>query len=345
MPFNRQNSTLTKAIWILAYTAVPISLTASLPALGDTGTFYERKAEGWFFYEPEPLPPEPVPEPEPEPEPKAVVIAPPTEAPPEDVAGALEATPPAPFSTVWIRENLPKYQEAALDDPTNVEKAAAVAFVKRLALDKAEQFTHTHEKMMLKYPILDESTNRSQSSFATKAMDSSAASNADRLLTKIANNTLGLFYFFEGDCPVCVAQTSPLRSLVNRYKFSIQPISLDGSHLPVKGYENFKIDQGQARVLGVVKAPAIYLVVTPDQILSLGQGGTSASDLNKSLLLQAQAAGVITDEEYQSTRTSSFNPLQLIANQRARGGSDLHDSMEGDTGYIDPELLIKGVLQ
>lgn len=342
MHFNPRKSTLTQTICLLAYTAVPVLLATAQPALADEGTFYERKAEGWFFYEPEPLPLEPPPEPEPEPEPKTVVVSPP---PTESSAEPAEPTGPAPFSTVWIRENLPKYQEAALDDPTNVEKAAAVALVKRLALDKAEQFTHTHEKMMLKYPILDESTNRSQSSFATKAMDRSAANNADKLLTKIANNTLGLFYFYEDECPVCIAQTSPLRTLVNRYRFKIQPISMDGSHLPVKGYENFKVDEGQSRVLGVVKAPAIYLVVTPDQILSLGQGGTSASDLNKSLLLQAQAAGVITDEEYQSTRTSSFNPLQLIANQRMQGGGDLQDSMEGDTGYIDPEQLIKGVLQ
>lgn len=342
MLFNARKSTLTQALWILAYTVVPASLVPAHTALADEGTFYERKAEGWFFYEPEPLPPEPPPEPEPEPEPRAVVVAPPTD---DTAPEPAQVTAPAPFSTVWIRENLPKYQEAALDDPTNVEKAAAVAFVKRLALDKAEQFTHTHEKMMLKYPILDESTNRSQSSFATKAMDGAAANNADKLLTKIANNTLGIFYFYEDNCPVCVAQTSPLRTLINRYQFKIQPISMDGSHLPVKGYENFKVDEGQSRVLGVVKAPAIYLVVTPDQILSLGQGGTSASDLNKSLLLQAQAAGVITDEEYQSTRTSSFNPLQMIANQRMRGGGDLQDSMEGDTGYIDPELLIKGVLQ
>src|SRR5690554_2562082 len=73
--------------------------------------FYERKAEGWFWYEVEP---EPVEEPEPP------VPEPLTELTPQKIEQPQTPSPtaPEPFSAAWVRENLPKYLDAAWNEPT-----------------------------------------------------------------------------------------------------------------------------------------------------------------------------------------------------------------------------------
>tara|TARA_R110000851_G_scaffold328806_2_gene500073 strand:+ start:9040 stop:10083 length:1044 start_codon:yes stop_codon:yes gene_type:complete len=321
------NALWPKRLLVAAIACAGIAVTS--PAVYAQSGFWDSQNEGWFFYEPEPVEEEP-----PEENPPQVVpveIDPPE--PPEETPEPPEE--PAYLSAVWLKDNLPRYHQAALDDPTNVQTVAVYAFLKRVALDKAEQFTKTYQQALLKYPVLDENTNRSTASFATKAMDQEADEAKFRLLREISNRSLGLFFFYEDDCEVCLEQTRPLNWVKRRGGFDVQPISLDGAPIPIKGYENFSVDEGQAEMLGLVATPAIYLVIDSQNIVSIGQGGTSAHALAEAIITQARMNGVISEEEFQSTQSSRLNPLGQSFNQLIESKS----IAPREDGFIDPDSM------
>lgn len=307
-------------------------IVAASPAVYAQSGFWDSQNEGWFFYEPEPVeePPE---------EQKPLEVHPVEIPPPEKATLEPEEAPPQPayLSARWLKENLPRYHQAALDDPTNVETVAVYAFLKRVALDKAEQFTKTYQDALLKYPVLDENTNRSTASFATKALDEEAEAAKFRLLHEIGQRTLGLFFFYEEDCEVCINQTRPLEWIKRRGGFDVQPISLDGSPMPINGYEDFSVDNGQAEMLGLVATPAIYLVVDSQTIVSIGQGGTSAHALAEAIISQARMNGVISEEEYQATQASRLNPLGDSFDQMLQAKA----IAPNDDGFIEPNAMFE----
>jgi conjugal transfer pilus assembly protein TraF len=59
------------------------------------------------------------------------------------------------------------------------------------------------------------------------------------------------------------------------YGFKIYPVSLDGLPMPNGLFGNFRLDQGQAALLGVEQTPALFLIKPPRQIVSLTQGALS----------------------------------------------------------------------
>ena len=72
-------------------------------------SFYQGKSEGWFWYQtyPDPVPPvqeKPAPPPPPPPAPEPV--------------SKVDQAPTAPFTSAWIRLELPKFRDRAMDDPT-----------------------------------------------------------------------------------------------------------------------------------------------------------------------------------------------------------------------------------
>ena len=87
-----------------------------------TPGFYERKAEGWFWYAVE-----------------AEESAPEEEERPAIPLAATQ-TPSAPFSAAWLRVNLPKYLDLAWNEPS-VENLRAFLYLQRFAIDRAEQFS------------------------------------------------------------------------------------------------------------------------------------------------------------------------------------------------------------
>ncbi|WP_304526841.1 conjugal transfer protein TraF [Halomonas sp. I5-271120] len=332
------NTRYTKTICAAAVAAVTTSLALSLassPAHAQQ-SFWDNQDEGWFFYEPDPVPEE---EPEEKPpEVKPVVIPPPDSKKPEEPP---EPEEPAYLSAQWLKENLPRYHRAALDNPTDVETVAVYAYLKRVALDKAEQFTRTYQDALLKYPVLDENTNRSTASFASKALDDAAKEASARLLRTIGERTLGLFFFYEEDCAACIDQTRPLDWVRRKSGFDVQPISLDGSPLPVTGFENYVVDEGQSDMLGIVTTPAIYLVIDSKTIVSVGQGGIAADDLAEAVIDQARMNNVISDAEFQETQNSKMNPLGQSFEQMLKAKPTQPD----ERGYIEPNdmfELIKG---
>ena len=279
--------------------ALLLAILAALPTEACAGGFFGRAAEGWWFYN------EALPEAEPEvpelpPPSTAPTPEPPKEA--EPPKAAKEPGGPAPFSAAWLRVEVPKAMERAIDDPTD-ENIRAYAYLQRLVMDKASKFGARAQRVIMADPLVDESMRRPRSSFAVQAVDFTAAQNVQATLKRIAEST-GLLFFFRGDCPYCSAQAPLIQALSRQFGFRILPVSLDGQGLPNGEFPEFKPDQGQAVTMGVEQVPAVFMMRPPDGVAAVAQGLVSLEELQQRILLAAVNAGFLSEDELRGTRAA-----------------------------------------
>lgn len=261
--------------------------------------FYERGAEGWFWYAPEPpLVPEPEPQPAPEPPPSPLSDAP-ESATPKEATVATPPPEPEPLSAAWLRANLERYQLQAIDDPSPT-KVALYLYLQRLALDKASRFTEAYQRVVQSDPYLDETTRRPVGNYAN-LLNRIAGQQRAAVLKDLAGE-VGIWFFYRSDCPYCAAQAPVLGFLSEQTGLRVQAIALDGRPLPDGRFPAFRRDTGQAARLGVVSTPALFLVRPPEGIVPLAQGLLSLSDLEQRLLLAAREAGWIDEDAYARTK-------------------------------------------
>ncbi|MCF7996203.1 MAG: conjugal transfer protein TraF [Chromatiaceae bacterium] len=304
-------------------------VASSLPASAfEVARFYERSAEGWFWYAEEPPEPE-IPESEPEPEPAPTPEPPPPLAQPSPTADpAPSATSgPAPLSAAWLRENLERYRDQAIDDPSP-NKVALYLYLQRLVLDKAERFAEATQRAVWADPLLDETTRRPLATFAANLANREAGAARDDALNLIAEQA-GLWFFYRADCPYCEAQAPLLNLLTSRYGLSVRAIALDGRPLPGGFFPSFATDAGQAKTLGVVSTPALFLVRPPDGVVPIAQGVLSLAELQERLVNAATEAGWIPEHWRERTR-ARVTDLRL-------DGTPLQDAERTD----DPDQLLE----
>jgi conjugal transfer pilus assembly protein TraF len=273
----------------------------------EEGRFYRGKEEGWFWYKD-----------------KAVVEEKkPDSNFPQPLPFSHIEPSKAVFSTAWLRENLPKVRDMAIDNPTP-ENVAAYFALQRVAMDKAERFSRTARMLPMLYPELDENIRRPIASFAAQAVDRQAAQEKQRALSEIAKKA-GIFFFFKSDCPYCQAQSPVLKMLEEKHGFKVVAISVDGAGMPGDLYQDFKIDQGQAEMLGVVQTPAMFLVRPEEEpsrrIRLLGQGALSLSELEDRILDVAVEAGWIDQKTYK--KTLPVAPLYLDPDRLLENGKEI----------------------
>jgi len=263
---------------------------APMPVCGDA-RFYDRNAEGWFWYAPDPST---VPEPDPEPPGVPLVVTEPQETAPADSPSG-----PAPLSSAWLRANLERYQQHAIDDPT-ATNVALYLYLQRIALDKASRFADAYQRVVQSDPYLDETTRRPVGNYAN-LLNRVAGRERRAVLADLAGEA-GLWFFYRSDCPYCAAQAPVLGFLSRQTGFRVQAIALDARPLPGGDFAHFLPDAGQAARLGVVSTPALFLVRPPSGIVPIAQGLLSLSDLEQRLLSAAREAGWIDEASYARTR-------------------------------------------
>lgn len=277
---------LSPKLFFLLIPALPLWALAS-----EEVRFYKRAKEGWFWYQERPIP-----------EKKQEFPSPPLPA-----VGSESG--PAPFSAAWLKKNLPRFREMAIDDP-RPENVAAYFALQRLAIDKAERFARTAELLPVLYPVLDENLRRPLATFAANISDRQAGEAMEEALVRVGQMA-GIFFFFKSDCPHCHAQADVLKTL-EKYGFHIFPISVDGLPMTTGAYSDFRIDQGQAEALGVTVTPALFLVnpeARGERIRLIGQGAMSLAEIKQRIIDVAFHAGWIDRESYE--RTLPSKPIYL----------------------------------
>jgi len=284
MPGSR-HATLRRAL-ALAAALVPVATTAAEAPLG--GRFLDRGADGWFWYEPIPAPPPPPEKTKP----------PQVEASPAPAAPVAPAGPP-PLSTAWFRLELDRFRDRAIDQPTP-ENVRAYLYLQKVMLDRADSFARVSQQVAAADPYLDAVTERPLSPFAANATSAEATARRGEVLRELAEST-GLLFVVDSGCSVCVRQADVLVSAQRQYGFALLTVSLDGAAPPGLALP-IRPDQGQAKQLGVIGTPALFLMRPPDVILPLAQGALDLDTLTGRIVDQGHRAGWVGDAAYAATR-------------------------------------------
>lgn len=208
--------------------------------------------------------------------------------------------PPEYLSAEWFRKNLEHYKDAAVDNPTE-KNVAAYYYLQRVMMDKAQRFATVAQRVVMSDPRLDENNRRPLATFASNAANQMATQANEQAMSTISKQA-GLLFFFRSDCHFCEAQAPLLTVLEQRFGFKIYPVSLDGKPMPSGFYKQFRSDTGQAKALGVMSTPALFLMKPPNEILPIAQGVVSLDDLTSRVLLSAKNAGWISDRLFSTAR-------------------------------------------
>lgn len=313
-----------------------LTLLASAPAFPDPpkqgdvpegGSYVDRKEEGWFWYE---KLPDPEPEAEPDPEPLVPATPPPPAEPPKAAVppAAAPAGPPA-FSVAWIKANLPKYLNAAIDDPTP-ENVRAYYYMQRLMMDKAERFALTAKTVVMGDPVLDESNRMPLASFASKRQEAEAGKHRDTLIAGLSEQ-IGLFFFFDDRCVACGQQAFVLNALEKLNGLKSKAISLDGSEMDPKYFAETLHDTGQAAELGVRKLPALIVVAPEAGVLeAISQGSLlSVTEIKERLMLVGKKTGLISPDD-----ADRASPVKGVGDLIVANPDDVTPAMLGDPGQL-----------
>jgi conjugal transfer pilus assembly protein TraF len=220
------------------------------------------------------------------------------------------------LSTAWFRANLDRYKDAAIDSPTpdNVERYLVL---QRLMMDRASRFTDMFQRVVASTPYLDANTERPLDSVAANATNEIAASATDALLRTLAGS-VGLVFFFRSDCAICATQVEILQAATHLYGFTVLYVSLDGKPMtdmamPAWQMPAWTANAGQAERMGITSAPALAVMRPPSQFGLLAKTVLSLPTLSERVLLQARAAGWISEDDYAATRPVKDHPLQVAA--------------------------------
>ena len=295
-----------------------VTASALLPgtARSATGTidqYFEHHGEGWFWYEIEPEPP-------PEKPPK-----PPAESPANQKAPPQTVVEPPPLSAEWLRLNLPKYLDRALDAPTP-DNVASYYYLQRVALDKSNKFSDVAQEVVTEDYALDEVSRRPLATYAVNEMNRVAGATRGAVLREIGAKA-GILFVYRSECQYCQVQAPVLKAFARLYGFTILPISLDGMPMADGSFPDYRPDTGQARELGVQQTPAMFLAQPPNRVVELAQGALSIDELTERVVMAAKQLGLIDEKAYDGTRPIQATPL----------ATDLQPSPEVAT---DPQKLI-----
>jgi len=284
--------------------AVGLGLLVASGTCAEPGRFYARKGEGWFWYR-DPPPAVPV---APVESPPPVPVPPPAPAP--AAAPASAAAPP--LSAAWLRENLDRYRDRAIDEPTP-ENVAAYFYLQRIVLDKSSTFASVAQRVVQGDPFLDEITQRPTATFGANLANKTAGAARDALLTRIGQ-LAAVWFFYRSDCPYCEAQAPLLALMGQRYGFTVLAVSLDGKALPSGFFPHFRPDSGQARALGVRATPALFLVRPEGPAFApVAQGVLSLAQLQERFVLAAVTAGWVAEDDVARTRAVTADaPAPLL---------------------------------
>lgn len=281
--------------------SVLLTVTAAGLAAGATAAYasgvewQKGPKEGWFWYVDPPKEEEVKPEPkkeDPPPPPPVTVI---------QQQKPAEPAKPVMFSSAWIREEMPKLMDRAVDNPTP-ENVAAYLYVQKLAMMKSTAFTDSAKFVVAQTPDLDENARRPFSSFGVQAVAEVAKGNRQRVLREVAG-IAGIWYFYRSDCPYCEKQGPVLEGLRNTYGYKVLPISLDGLPPPSGRFPNWVANNGQAEALSVTTTPTLVMVRPDTQdVLMISTGLTPLDEIQERILISAGGAGWISPDDYHTTK-------------------------------------------
>ncbi|ODN41348.1 conjugal transfer protein TraF [Piscirickettsia litoralis] len=300
----------------------------SLQSSKAENSFYSQQEQGWFWYKSEPKEVKP----KRKQHPKTVNN---TSLKQPTPTIKTKSSSEAPLSSAWLRKNLPKYLDAAQDNPT-LDNVKTYFYLQRIAMDKANRFSDMAQLAVVGNPNLDELSRRPTATFASQEIDKETKKRREHILN-LLKKQVGIFFFFRSTCPYCEAESKIIKVMQNE-GFKVIPISTDGKPFPNGSFPNYKIDTGQSKNLGIQQVPALFLVSGKGEVAPLGQGLMSYDQITQRMLISARQKNWISQSEFDLTR-----PLLHMSNNLAnklQGQSVGLKKDESKSSFIPPEELL-----
>lgn len=285
----------------LLFAAIAFTLPAMAQEEPATGQFFSRKSEGWYWYI------DPKDEIKPEP---------PKVQPPKPAAKTTEPAKAAPFSVEWLRTNMPKLLDAAINDPTK-ENVEAYLYAQRVTMDKSQRYAEQSQRVVAADPFLDEN-NRVPIASYTKPFFLRQAQEGKLEALKHVATVGGLWVFFDSKCNFCQPQVNTANELAKKYGLITKFISMDGKGLP--NVKQFVRDSGQAKRLNLKITPTTVLVVPPNNFYVVSQGIMAQDQLSDRILLAADSNALLPKDL--SAKMNSYDRGVLTADDTQQGRTD-----------------------
>lgn len=312
---------------------------ADQPETQASPNFYDRRSEGWYWYEdPETKRKEAL-----EKQKKLLeqqnkqheqtVIAEKKELKKVDIVDpvtkavnqpiVVQATEPQPkaLSAEWLKQNMPEMLMKAIDKPfaengSPSAETKAYMYMQRLTLDKAQNFSKAATTLTETDPFLDE-TARVPVDTATNKIFTMALAKDKKDITNYLSKFTGLWFFYDSNCSFCHSQYEFLKDFKAEHNFKIMFISMDGKRLPkMDNTEIIYPDRGQAKRLRLRITPSIVLVAPPNNFYVVSQGLITQDSLLTKILLVAEQQNLLTKE--QKERLDPYSKGVLTPEQIAR---------------------------
>nr|MBS0019751.1 conjugal transfer protein TraF [Gammaproteobacteria bacterium] len=205
--------------------------------------YYQRHAEGWFWYQD---PPPPVAQTA-GPDAKTEAKLPPAPIDPlADPVAALEA----------LQARIEQAKALAILVPTT-EHVAQYLRLNQEVMARSSAFANTWQRVVWTTPALDSSLQHPVNDHAARAFNDERLAGEGDVLRTLARRH-GLWFFFRGGCPFCHEFAPVLKQFAGTYGFQVIPVSLDGAALPEFPYPKRGVEAGLN--LQVDTVPAVFLV-------------------------------------------------------------------------------------
>lgn len=274
-------------------------------------SFFDRRSEGWFWYQDPPVE-EDKEEVAPPPPPPVEMVQQPEEQP-EQVPAPVEATPaPLPGSVAFLRAALPVALDVATDDPSpqNVER---YLLLQKQAMDKAEMFSEMTKMVSTGHPDLDEGRRRPRQDTFAKQLEEQAEQRKREVLADFFK-TNALVMFVDKTCSACTLMGENFYRMQQTHGLVWQVISLDGTLLPEEMAAQQSFDAGIAGKLGVNQGGAVFIASPPNSFIPVTWNPTGGSEIADRILLVAARGGLIPDSEFRTTQPVNprINPIGSI---------------------------------
>ncbi|MBL8677435.1 MAG: type-F conjugative transfer system pilin assembly protein TraF [Alphaproteobacteria bacterium] len=235
------------------------------------GAFFERRAEGWHWYESlsESLNDSKVEEKKPKTDPSPI-------SPHQTPTEKIEAQ----------RKDIEQKLHAAIVEPTR-ENLIAYIIAQKVLMNQSQRFSESWQQVVMTTPALDETLIHPVDQNARHVYYSEKNKELTKHI-KALSQEYGLFFFFKKACSYCHHFAPVVKHFAEKHGWFVLAISLDGGRLPEFPYA--RQDNGIAARLQVTHVPALIAVhPRSGQTIPLAYGLVSESEIERRVELLTRA--------------------------------------------------------
>ena len=209
------------------------------------------------------------------------------------------------INSAWLRENLPKLREAAIDNPTD-QNLAMHYYAQRILFDLASRFSERSKEFLVQEPALNEEFRRPTNASSLITWKDEIEKAKEKLIQSLSDK-LGLFFFYRSDCPYCHKQSFSMAHLQKRTGFQVLGVSMDGKKLIAPRSDEYKhkadINGGLSRRYNISITPTLMVVdYKTQEAVPIAYGLDDYQNILENILLVAKQKGLLTEKELNKAR-------------------------------------------